>query len=172
MQQEAAQFNFWHGLRDAVMSIPHNLSRLGDAFKNPIAANEAPHEMNKTAYGIMYHEFEGKIGAFAYLLFILLYFPCVSTMAAMRREVGARWALFSVLWSTGLAYAVAVMAYQGLSIAAHPLSSVGWLASMLAALTLAVFGLRRYAKRDDSVAIPIAPKAVAITVVLEEKKYI
>lgn len=172
LQKEAVQFNFLGGLHDAVMSVPQNLSQLGDAFKNPIAANEAPHDMNKTAYGIMYREFNGKIGAFAYLLFVLLYFPCVSTMAAMRREVGRRWALFSVLWSTGLAYAVAVICYQGLSIMEHPWSSTVWIASMVAALAIAIYSLKRYAKRGDCVSVPVIKSAGALTAVLEERKYI
>lgn len=152
IQQAASQFNFWGGLADAVKSIPENLSELGDAFKNPISANEAPHEMNKTAYGVMYQQFDsGGVAAFAYLLFILLYFPCVSTMAAMRREVGKQWALFSVLWSTGLAYALAVICYQLLTIAHHPWATLCWSVLLLAALTIAVVLLRRYgcARTDD-----------------------
>ncbi|WP_423063395.1 Fe(2+) transporter permease subunit FeoB [Candidiatus Paracoxiella cheracis] len=147
-QQEADQFNFWDGLKAAVVSVPQNLSQLGDAFKNPVAAGEAPHDMNKTAYGVMFQRFGGKAAAFSYLLFVLLYFPCVSTMAAMRREVGRGWALFSVLWSTGLAYSLSVMCYQLLTIALHPVSSSIWVGSLLATLGLAVIGLRRYAKGD------------------------
>lgn len=112
-QVSVSQFNFWSGLADAVKSIPKKLSRLGDAFKNPIAANKASHEMSKTAYRVIYQQFGGSTAAvFAYLLFILLYFPCISTMTAMQREVGKQWALFSVLWSTGLAYILAVICYQ------------------------------------------------------------
>ena len=113
----ASQFNFLCGLTDAVKSIPENLSRLWDAFKNPITANKASYEMSKTAYGVMYQQFSGGAAAvFAYLLFILLYFPCLSTMAAMRREVGKKWVLFSVSWNTGLAYALAVIFYQLLTV--------------------------------------------------------
>lgn len=119
-QSATSQFNFLCGLTDAVKSIPENLSGLGDAFKNPITANRTSHEMNKTACGVMYQQFGGHVAAvFAYLLFILLYFPCVSTMAAMRREVGKQWALFSVLWNTGLAYVLAVICYQLLTVAHH-----------------------------------------------------
>lgn len=145
-QQEAKQFNLSAGLQSAVLSIPQNLSQLGQAFINPIAAGEAPHDMNKTAYGVMYERFSGKAAAFAYLLFVLLYFPCISTMATMRREIGKRWAYFSVLWSTGLAYALAVISYQLVTITMHPIVSLSWILGMTAVLSMAFLGLRWYAR--------------------------
>jgi len=65
-----------------------------------------------SVYGVMAAYFQNNVSAVAYLLFVLLYFPCVSTVAVMWREVGYRWALFSVLWTTTLAYTVAVIFYQ------------------------------------------------------------
>ena len=50
--------------------------------------------------------------AFAYLLFILLYTPCVAAIGAIVREVGGRWATFVSLWTFGFAYAAAVATYQ------------------------------------------------------------
>lgn len=155
IMQQAEQFNFWGGLRDAALSIPQNLSQLGDAFKNPVAASEAPHAMSQAAGGVMYREFGGKMGAFFYLLFVLLYFPCVSTMAVMRREIGARWALFSVGWSTGLAYALAVMGYQLFSWVAHPVSSLLWVGGWGVILGVVVVVMRRYAHRDHYPATPL-----------------
>ncbi|MFW0078881.1 MAG: Fe(2+) transporter permease subunit FeoB [Coxiella endosymbiont of Haemaphysalis qinghaiensis] len=143
-EQTVLQFNFWGGLRDAIVSVPKNLSQLGDAFKNPILANESPHEMNKTAYGVMYKQFGGKAAAFSYLLFVLLYFPCISTTAEMRREVGKEWALFSVLWSTGLAYALTVICYQLLTVFEHPWTTLLWSTGLLTVLVFMVVGLRRY----------------------------
>lgn len=48
----------------------------------------------------------------AYLIFMLLYFPCVSVYGTMRSEFGRKWATISVCWSTFLAYAMAVLFYQ------------------------------------------------------------
>lgn len=145
-----SQFDFFGGLHKAVTSVTQNLSQLGDAFKNPILANESPHEMDKTVYGVMYKQFGGKAAAFSYLLFILLYFPCISTMAAMRREVGKCWALFSLAWSTGLAYALAVMSYQALTVFYHPWTTLAWVGSLLIALVAVVIGLRQYASHENS----------------------
>ncbi len=52
--------------------------------------------------------------AIAFLLFILLYSPCVSALAAMRHEFGTRFAWTQALYTTALAWAVAVLAYQAL----------------------------------------------------------
>lgn len=50
--------------------------------------------------------------AYTMMLFILLYFPCVAAVVAIRKEAGWRWALFSVLYTTGLAWLVAFAVYQ------------------------------------------------------------
>jgi ferrous iron transport protein B len=150
LAHESAQqdtFNFGGELKQAVVSIPENLSSLAAAFINPFQASEAPHDMTQTAYGEMYQRFAGTAGAFAYLLFVLLYFPCVSTMAAMRREVSTAWATFSMFWSTGLAYALAVIAFQLFTCAAHPFISAVWSSSMVLALAVAVVVMRYYAYR-------------------------
>jgi ferrous iron transport protein B len=56
--------------------------------------------------------FGSPIEAYAYLLFTLLYFPCVSVVAVIAKELNIKWALFSVVWSTGLAYIIAALFYQ------------------------------------------------------------
>lgn len=45
--------------------------------------------------------------AYAFMLFVLLYFPCIATIATLRREIGWRWALFTVIHSLLLAWLVA-----------------------------------------------------------------
>ena len=51
--------------------------------------------------------------AYAYLLFILLYFPCIATIAAIRNETGSwRWALFAAVYTTLTAWAVSALVYQ------------------------------------------------------------
>ena len=50
--------------------------------------------------------------AIAYMVFILLYLPCIATIAAIRSESGSwRWALFSATYSTAVAYLLAVLTY-------------------------------------------------------------
>jgi ferrous iron transport protein B len=109
---ENTEFHFCKGMREALYSIPENFKALPGAFSNPLSASAKQLSINAQVYGYMYQQFGGKVGAFAYLLFILLYVPCASTMAVITKELNARWMVFSVVWSTGLAYAAAVLFYQ------------------------------------------------------------
>jgi ferrous iron transport protein B len=48
-----------------------------------------------------------------FLLFVLIYFPCVATIVAIKEESHSwKWALFSLLYSTGLAWLIAFLVYQ------------------------------------------------------------
>ena len=76
--------------------------------------------------GILYHQdhdsklepslqttpFFTLIKAYAFLMFVLLYFPCVATIATLRREVGRGWALFTVVNSILLAWLMAFLVFQ------------------------------------------------------------
>lgn len=51
--------------------------------------------------------------AFAYMLFTLLYFPCIATLAAIRQETGSwKWPLFAACYTIVLAWIVAFLVYQ------------------------------------------------------------
>ncbi|RLD60952.1 MAG: ferrous iron transport protein B [Bacteroidetes bacterium] len=51
--------------------------------------------------------------ALCFLLFILIYFPCVATIAAIKKESGSwKWAFFTVLYTTSLAWIVSFIVYQ------------------------------------------------------------
>ena len=50
--------------------------------------------------------------ALAFMLFVLLYFPCVATISTLRKEVGWKWATFSVVHSLALAWVVALLAFR------------------------------------------------------------
>ena len=57
-------------------------------------------------------QFSSPLAAFSYLVFILLYIPCVSTMAAIKAELGTRWMLFELALLPLVAYVVSVLIYQ------------------------------------------------------------
>ena len=137
------------GLKDAFASIPENLKGLGDTLLDPlgIGSISEDQEVEKSTFTAMQHRFDGAIGAFAYLLFILMYFPCVAATAAMHREIGVRWTLLGVGWSTGLGYGAAVLFYQLATFAQHPTQSMLWSAGVLGAFALAVFAFYRAGKQ-------------------------
>lgn len=52
------------------------------------------------------------LSAFSFLVFVLLYVPCISTIAAIRQEFGARWAGISAGYQTLAAWLAAFLVYQ------------------------------------------------------------
>lgn len=105
---------------DAVSSIKENL--LGIAPDDPLGIDVGDlsdlaqvaieQEVELSTYQIMQAAFAGQLGAFSYLLFILLYTPCVAAMGAIKNEVGTRWAGFAATWSFLLAYLMATLCFQ------------------------------------------------------------
>ena len=54
----------------------------------------------------------GVLAALAFMVFILVYTPCVATVGAIRHEIGTRWMWFSVVGQTVLAWVMAVGVFQ------------------------------------------------------------
>ena len=53
------------------------------------------------------------LAAFCYMLFVLIYFPCIAALAAIKQESGSwKWALFAAGYTTGLAWLVSFAVYQ------------------------------------------------------------
>ena len=108
-------------VRLAFSSISHNFSTELQNIVSPLWLNFS-HLDIKSRYP-EHHEssglivkledkFTNKIAVFSYLLFILLYFPCVSVFAAIVKELNWRWAVGSAFWSTGFAYIVSTCFYN------------------------------------------------------------
>ena len=50
--------------------------------------------------------------AYTLMVFILLYFPCIASVTAIRREAGRKWALFTLCYTTGVAWLVSFAIFQ------------------------------------------------------------
>lgn len=50
--------------------------------------------------------------AFCLMLFVLLYFPCIAALAAIKREIGIKWAIFTAFYTTAIAWVVSLVVYQ------------------------------------------------------------
>ncbi len=54
------------------------------------------------------------LSAYAFMIFTLVYTPCIATIAAIKKETGTwKWALFSIAFNTGLAWILATLVYWG-----------------------------------------------------------
>ena len=62
---------------------------------------------------LMFNEGITPLAAYTYLIFILLYFPCIATIAAIKNETGSwRWACFAAVYTTIVAWIVSAAVYQ------------------------------------------------------------
>ena len=161
-EQGIREFNFADVWQEAANSVPFNLTEIspddplgidvGEISSLELAAQAQ--EVELTTYQAMQTAFDGQLGAFAYLLFILLYTPCAAAMGAIKNEVGRAWASFAALWSFGLAYIVATICYQIGQLTSNPATSILTIGLSLTALCVVYFWLKH--KSHKSLTIPIA----------------
>ncbi|QSX38459.1 Fe(2+) transporter permease subunit FeoB [Shewanella sedimentimangrovi] len=127
---------------EALATIPVNL--FGIAPDDPLSMsvgqvsdiNVAAEEqgIERSTFAALQSGFSGQLAAFAYLVFILLYTPCVAAMGALVNEFGKGWAGFAGTWTFALAYGSATLVYQLGNFSAHPLQSGAWLVVIVGAL--------------------------------------
>lgn len=165
---EPAPFALGAGIAAAFATIPANLATLVDGWLELLPGSatwrrdvagvdeqslpDAEQARASGIFGAMAGRFDGRAGAFAYLLFILLYMPCTSATAAIYQESGPRWTLFVALWTTGLAYGMSTLFYQAATLSRHPLSSLLWIGALLSGFGLVLYAMRRFAGGESGVA--------------------
>ncbi len=98
--------------------------------------------------------FGDQFSAFCYLVFILLYAPCVAVMGAISKEAGWRWMVLVFAWTTTLAYATSSSIYQIGTFGSHPLFSFCWLLGCAAVMTYFIVSLKKIGRRSAGNLIP------------------
>lgn len=106
-------------VKSAVVSIPRNLAGVFAGFANPlnvegnIADAEKAELENAASLTVMRSHFKlGKFQVFAYLLFVLLYVPCVASLATAFRELGRKYGTMLVTFQTVIGWSLAVLFFQ------------------------------------------------------------
>lgn len=165
--KEEEAFDLGKALSAAVATIPEKLGEALGHWADPLGINVGDlsdqaavaekQEVAASTFGAMAARFDGAAGAFAYLLFILLYFPCTAAIAAVYQESGARWTLFVGAWTTGMAYGLATLAYQSATYANHPAASLAWIVGIISTFAFVLLGLRRYGQRETRWMMTLAP---------------
>ncbi|GFN45067.1 Fe(2+) transporter permease subunit FeoB [Candidatus Regiella insecticola] len=123
---DAENFNLLAQLQEGLDETAQGLK---DTFSlnvllHPLEASKGEGEMAAGAMGIMSSKFGSSISAYSYLIFVLLYVPCVSVMGAIARETSRGWMIFSILWGLNLAYSLATLFYQIATFSHHPQQSL------------------------------------------------
>ncbi len=138
------EFDLWGEIGDAFAETWDSLKETFTfaALSNPIEASKGDGEMDTGTMGTMGSKFGSAIAAYSYLIFVLLYVPCVSVMGAIARETSRGWMTFSILWGLNIAYSLAALFYQTATFSEHPQSSTITIAAVLI-FNLIVFVLLR-----------------------------
>ncbi|MBN2619263.1 MAG: Fe(2+) transporter permease subunit FeoB [Spirochaetales bacterium] len=120
--QDETEFNFWGGISDAFASIPQGLSGVIGGLTDPLGvgmvtniddANELAEESGADSGTLeRLKTYFNPNSAYAYLLFILLYFPCFAALGAGAKELGMKLTVVLVTYLTLLGWSVATLYFQ------------------------------------------------------------
>jgi ferrous iron transport protein B len=134
-----SEFSFKAGIVEAFHAVPQGFAAMFGM------GEEQPEDQG--AQGAIREAFGSTAAVIAYLLFILLYCPCVAVIGAIYQESNMKWTVFSVAYLTVLAWVVATLFYQVAVFAQQPLVSTAWVAGCVAFLAAGALGLRTYGRR-------------------------
>jgi ferrous iron transport protein B len=160
---EEGEYDLFASLQEAVESIPANLADLsysdplgvdvGDLSDSSAVAEDQ--EVDSSIFGNLKGYFITSNAAFAYLIFILLYTPCVAAMGAYVKEFGQKYARFIAVWTMGLAYGGATLYYQVTHFALHPMTSAAWIVAILAICAIVWKLLKSQGKKQTELEIQV-----------------
>ncbi|UJF18642.1 Fe(2+) transporter permease subunit FeoB [Vibrio sp. SS-MA-C1-2] len=152
---DQSEYSLMGGLTEAVQTIPDNLAAIN--YSDPLGLNvgevsdmhEAAAEqgVDETVFGNIQAKFVTPAAAFAYLVFILLYTPCVAAMGAYVREFGRPYSAFIASWTMLLAVITSTICYQFGELLVSPLSALSWIIGSLLLLVASYFGLKHRGKK-------------------------
>ena len=120
--ESAAPFSLLSSIKEAFATIPENLSKVFGGLLDPLGMGDVSSDEEAVAetfdtdtsvFTNMRAMFtQGKHQVFAYLLFILLYVPCIAAVGAAYRELGRYYTIIFGVYLTLLGWSVATLYYQ------------------------------------------------------------
>ena len=157
IQNEAFNPQEFHLGDELLAALDETWQSLKDTFSlsvlaNPIEASKGDGEMETGAMGVMGvmgSKFGSAAAAYSYLIFVLLYIPCISVMGAIARESSRGWMSFSILWGLNIAYSLSTLYYQTVSFSQHPRYSLVCILAVVLFNILVFALLRRARSRVD-----------------------
>ncbi|MBQ3721187.1 MAG: Fe(2+) transporter permease subunit FeoB [Fibrobacter sp.] len=134
-------FSLKSTVKDALVSVPANLVEVFTSIANPLGVKDAIDESesvgNEGAYKTMQAHFNlGRFQVLAYLLFILLYVPCLAAMGTAFRELGRFYGTLMMVFQTVIGWSLSVLFFQ--VTCGH---STAWIATSVALLAGVVVSL-------------------------------
>lgn len=158
-EAEEEDFDFWGGIADSFKAIPDGFSGFFGAITDPIGFSSVTEvdstsvedaagnlEVDTETVRSMKKHFPNKSAVIAYLLFILLYCPCLAAIAAIYRETNLKWTIFSVSYLTGIAWLIATLFYQTTRLTVDPAGGLMWISICITVLAVFIAVLKTIGK--------------------------
>jgi ferrous iron transport protein B len=147
------EFSLSAALLEALGTIPENLKGLGETLTDPLGINVGEVQANEASaseldvdaglFATMRAFFHNSTAAaIAYLLFVLLYIPCLVAVSATWKEVGPALTVLQMYYATILGWTLSTATYQILEG-----GSMGWIVFSAALLAASIVGIVLYAKK-------------------------
>lgn len=156
-------FDLKESMKAALQSIPDNL--FGIHFFDPLGIDvgeitdkEIFAQENGTDMAIFsgLNAHFSAAGAFAYLVFILLYTPCLAAMGVYVKEFGRPYAIFIASWTMMLGVVFATLSFQVMTFGVAPMRAAFWIAASLLCLVFSVAGLYLYSRQNKRVVLEVS----------------
>jgi len=155
---EEESFDFWGGIVAALATIPDNLAGIGSSLGDPLGvgvvgsdeeavAEEVGAEASVYA-GLRANFTGGPLQAYSYLLFVLLYLPCVAAFGAMTREMGIKYTLIATAYIAVISWSAATLFYQ--VTLGHSLLWILFPVALIVAMIFVLRALGRQAEEEFS----------------------
>lgn len=123
-EQKYDKNQFILSLKEAYNGIKEEAKDLVNKLSFKIDTNSEYYSNNLAS--IMIDKFKGPYGAISYLIFTVIYTPCLITLGAVRKELNSKWMHFINIWTILLAYICASCSFQLLTFNQHKLFSSCW----------------------------------------------
>ncbi|MEZ8142214.1 Fe(2+) transporter permease subunit FeoB [Enterovibrio sp. FF113] len=154
-EADTSDYDLLASLQEALETIPENLLGLNFADPLGIDVGDLPdqhavaeeQEVDLSIFANLSVHFTAA-SAFAYLVFILLYTPCVAAMGAYVREFGRPFAVFIASWTMLLAVVCATIVYQAAMLTETPVKSGISILGSVTVMAVVIHLLHRHAKRN------------------------
>jgi ferrous iron transport protein B len=121
-EAETEPFQLWPGIQEALASVPEALSGVWGGLLDPLGIGVVSSDKEAVAkevgadeqvYMAMQRYFtKGPLQVYAYLLFILIYMPCVAALGVILRELGQSYGWLAMGYLTVLAWVTSTLFYQ------------------------------------------------------------
>ena len=120
VEEENEGFSLKATAKEALVSIPTNLAGIFGKLANPLGVEDAIEESGdaenedvaSALSGMRAHFRLGKFQVFAYLLFILLYVPCLAALGTAFRELGKFYGMLMTVFQTVIGWSLSVLFFQ------------------------------------------------------------